>query len=235
MTLADSFFLWARKLLTASRERAAANTCPRCPLRAWRAFLLRRTVEIIWYNPSQGIYNDAHENRTCVGRAHTVGKVILICGKMGSGKTTYANELAEKINAVIVSHDEIMLGLFGGELYEKNKEQFYKYHSWVDAYTKRIAGQVAKAGAIVIFANGFWARAERDELRKFYSGMGVACELHYVDTPEEQRRRNIQKRKDDIRRGELGYILTDEKDINHFFEPPDDNEMDFRVREGCCM
>ena len=85
-----------------------------------------------------------------------MGKVILVCGKMGSGKSTYANKLAEKLNAVVIAHDEIMLGLFGGELYENNKEQFYKYHSWVDNYTKRIAGEVAKAGATVVFANGFW-------------------------------------------------------------------------------
>ena len=50
-----------------------------------------------------------------------MGKVILICGKMGSGKTTYAGKLAVKLNAVIIAHDEIMLGLFGGELYESDK------------------------------------------------------------------------------------------------------------------
>jgi predicted kinase len=158
-----------------------------------------------------------------------MGKVILICGKMGSGKTTYANRLAKKINAVIIAHDEIMLGLFGGELYENDKELFYKYHSWVDAYTKRLAGQAAKAGAAVIFANGFWSRSERDELRRFYAGMGVACELHYIDTSEGQRHKNIQKRNEEIRKGELGYILTDENDINHFFEVPADNEIDCRI------
>jgi len=39
VTLADSIFSWARKLLPASRERADADTCRRCPMRAWRAFL----------------------------------------------------------------------------------------------------------------------------------------------------------------------------------------------------
>jgi len=32
-------FLWAGKLLPASRECADSDTCPRCPMRAWRAFL----------------------------------------------------------------------------------------------------------------------------------------------------------------------------------------------------
>ena len=158
-----------------------------------------------------------------------MGKVILVSGKMGSGKSVYANKLANEVNGVVIAHDEIMLGLFGGELYEKDKEQFYKYHSWVDSYTKHIAGEAAKAGAIVIFANGFWSFSERNELRKLYTGMGIICELHYIDTSEEQRLLNIQKRNEAIRQGEIGYILTHENDINHYFDVPDDDEIDCRV------
>jgi len=149
---------------------------------------------------------------------------------MGSGKTFYSNRLAEELNAVIISHDEIMLGLFGGELYENDKERFYKYHSWVDDYTKRIAGQAAKAGATVILANGFWSRSERDDLRRSYTSMGIQCELHYIDTPEEHRLKNINKRNESVQHGELGYMLTHDKDINHFFEVPDDDEIDHRVK-----
>jgi len=152
--------------------------------------------------------------------------MILVCGKIGSGKTTYANKLAEELGGVIVAHDEIMLGLFGRELYENDKEQFFKYHSWVDDYTKRMAGQIAKAGATVIFANGFWACSERDELRKTYADMGISCELHYIDIPEKQRRENIKKRNDAIRKGELGYIFADDSDIDHFFDVPTDDEID---------
>jgi len=158
-----------------------------------------------------------------------MGKIILVSGKMGSGKSVYAKKLAKEINAVVIAHDEIMLGLFGGELYENDKEQFYKYHSWVDDYTKRIAGEAARAGATVIFANGFWSFSERDELRRLYTGMGLICELHYIDTPEEQRLQNIRKRNETIQQGELGYILTQENDLYHFFDIPDDNEIDCRV------
>ena len=95
---------------------------------------------------------------------------------------------------------------------------------------KRKAGEAAKSGATAICANGFWSRAERDELRKFYADMGVACELHYIDTLEEQRIKNILKRNEDIRNGELGYIFTEEKDLYHFFETPGDDEITVRVK-----
>ena len=158
-----------------------------------------------------------------------MGKVILICGKIGSGKTTYARKLAKQLNAVILTHDEIMLGLFGAQLYENEPEQFSKYCTWVESYVKRKAGEAAKAGAIAICENGFWSRSERDELREFYAGMNVTCKLHYMDIPEEQRIQNINKRNKAVRQGELGYCFTQEKDIHHFFEIPSNDEIDFRV------
>ena len=158
-----------------------------------------------------------------------MGKVILICGKIGSGKTTYANKLAKQLNAVNISQDELMLGLFGAELYYDEPEKYEKYCSRVEDYVKRKAGEAAKAGAVAICENGFWSRAEREELRKFYSDMKVECELHYIDTSEEQRLQNIYSRNKEIQQGKSHFYLTDDKDTHHFFEIPDDREIDVRV------
>lgn len=159
-----------------------------------------------------------------------MGKVILICGKIGSGKTTYANKLAKELNAVNISQDELMLGLFGAELYYNEPEKYVEYCSKVEDYVKRKSGEVAKAGAIAICENGFWSRSERDELRKFYHDMGVVCELHYIDTPEEQRLQNIRCRNEEIRQGKSHFYLTDDKDIYHYFEIPTDSEIDVRIK-----
>ena len=159
-----------------------------------------------------------------------MGKVILICGKIGSGKTSYANKLTKQINAVNISQDEIMLSLFGAELYYNQPKKYQKYSSEVEQYVKRKAGEAAKAGATVICENGFWSRSERDELRKFYNDMGVFCELHYIDTPEEVRLQNIRCRNQKILQGQLLFYLTDENDINHFFEIPTENEINVRVK-----
>jgi len=117
--------------------------------------------------------------------------VILICGKIGSGKTTYAHKLAKQLNAVIMTQDELMYGLFGTELYYSDQDQYQKYATWVEEYVKRKAGEAAKAGAVVICENGFWSRSERDELRKMQ-----------------------------------------EKDINHFFEVPTADEINFKVEDS---
>ena len=158
-----------------------------------------------------------------------MGRVILICGKIGSGKTTYANSLAKEINAVNISQDELMLSLFGAAFYKDQREEYDLYCPRVEAYAKRKAGDAAKASATVICENGFWSRSERDELRGFYSGMGVRCELHFIDTPEKERLRNIRRRNEEIRQGKSHFPLTNEEDIHHFFESPADDEVDFRV------
>lgn len=169
---------------------------------------------------------------TLIYGGDSLGKVILICGKIGSGKTTYANKLAKQLNAVNISQDELMLGLFGAELYDNEPKKYEKYCAKVEDYVKLKAGEAAKAGAIVICENGFWSRSERDELRKFYADMGVECELHYIDISEKQRLQNIKDRNEEIQQGKLHFYLTDDNDINHFFEIPDDWEVDMRVKIG---
>jgi len=159
-----------------------------------------------------------------------LGKVILICGKTGSGKTTYANKLMKQLNAVNISQDELMLGLFGAELYYSEPEKYEKYCTRVEEYVKRKAGEAAKAGAVVVCENGFWPRSERDDLRKFYFDMGVNCELHYIDTPEEQRLQNIRRRNEAVHQGKDHFYLTSDNDIYHFFEIPEDCEVDVRVK-----
>ena len=83
-------------------------------------------------------------------------KVILICGKTGSGKTVYANKLAKQLNAVIMSQDELMLELFTAEQYYNEPLEYEKYYSKVEDYLKH------KAGAIAICDHGFW-RVQNDK------------------------------------------------------------------------
>ena len=59
-----------------------------------------------------------------------MAKVIMTCGKLCSGKSTYARKLQEELGAIILSIDELMLTLFpegAGEMhdiYAKRTEQY---------------------------------------------------------------------------------------------------------------
>lgn len=51
-----------------------------------------------------------------------MAKVILLCGKIDCGKTTYAYRLIKDSCAVLLSIDEIMLALYGQDAGEKHDE-----------------------------------------------------------------------------------------------------------------
>ena len=86
-------------------------------------------------------------------------KVIMICGKICSGKTTYANKIKSTNHAVILSVDEIMLALFGqnvdGEYVSKVKSYLYK---------KSLG--ILEAGINVVLDGGFWTHDERKFAKK---------------------------------------------------------------------
>ena len=58
-----------------------------------------------------------------------MAKVFMICGKLCSGKSTYAETLRKKHSAVILSVDEIMLTIFGQNAGEKHDDYLKKHRN----------------------------------------------------------------------------------------------------------
>ena len=154
-----------------------------------------------------------------------MAKVILICGKPCSGKTTYAKSLLKANSAVILSTDEIGFALFGAYgLYEHGcvVEKLVKY-----LYGKSL--EIIEAGINVIIDWGFWTQSERQEITTFYKKHNVAFEWHYIDVPNEVLRENLNKRNNEIEKGLTQSYYFDINLINDFwerFEAPTKDEMD---------
>ena len=92
-------------------------------------------------------------------------KVIMTCGKLCSGKTTYAKKKKKEGKDVILSIDEIMLTVFGQDAGEKHDDYVAKAQEYL--YKKSL--ELIGSGTDVILDWGFWTKAERDRARKFYS------------------------------------------------------------------
>ena len=111
-------------------------------------------------------------------------KVILLIGKIASGKTTYAR----KLGGMLISCDQLMQSIFPGGCgghHDTLAERARKY-------LLDLARQCAEAGVTPVVDFGFWTPALRQEAIDALPG----CELewHYLDIPEDEWRRRIEKR-----------------------------------------
>lgn len=147
--------------------------------------------------------------------------VILICGKICSGKSFFARCMAQECGGVILSVDEEMLKINPGGL-------FGEQHETVAAQVKsqlldRCAALAGK-GVPVILDWGFWKGQDRRDAEAFCRENRLDYEWHYMDVTEEQWRRNIAKRNQAVLNGEeQGSFLVDEAllaKLRRHFEPP---------------
>lgn len=155
-----------------------------------------------------------------------MGKVILICGKICSGKSCYARALQEAQSGVILSVDEATFDLIGNE-----QGPFYDaFLEKVNHYLRKKAVQIARAGANVILDWGFWTKQSRANISAFLKSNQIPYEWHYVDVTGEQWQWNIRQRNERVLRGKGGCdFFVDEgllRKLEALFEEPGKEEMD---------
>lgn len=121
--------------------------------------------------------------------------VYLICGFIGAGKTTFANKLEKKTGAVKITKDEWSIRLIG------NDSTIDGYAQWdrkIIDLSRDIAFYLAEKGIDVIMDEGFWAKEERDELRRRIDAIGAKTVMYYVDTPIETIRERVVERNNNL-------------------------------------
>lgn len=153
-----------------------------------------------------------------------MAKVVLVCGKICSGKSYYASKLKEDMNAIVFSCDDLIKDIIP---YDLNK-----WHddivSRVKFYLHRKASEVAKAGTNVVLEFGFWSRKEREEVSNFYAGLNIDFEWHYIDISYDDWETNVRERNRRITDGlSKDYYLGDGliNKMNSLFEKPSKQEM----------
>ncbi len=152
-------------------------------------------------------------------------KIILICGKICSGKSFYSQSLAREYNAVILSCDEVSADLF----HHSEGERFDEIAADIKKYLHKIAARIAAAGSGVILDWGFWTHRERREVSEYYSSLKIPFEWHYIDISDEQWQHNISMRNQAVTAGETTDFYVDDglKDkLLRSFEIPERYEID---------
>ena len=157
-----------------------------------------------------------------------MAKVIMTCGKICCGKSTYARKLKEEGNAVILSIDEMTLCLFPEGAGEKHDT----YVSRAEEYLCSLSLQILRSGTDVILDWGLWTKAQRDRLRAFYAAQGAESEIHYLKISPEEWERRIRKRNAQQKKEEPASYLVDEgllRKAELLFEEPSETETDLII------
>ncbi len=154
-----------------------------------------------------------------------MAKVILICGKICSGKTFYCKNILQKQNAVLLSCDEIESQIFHHSLGEKHDAVAVD----IKKYLHKKAVDIVSAGCNVSLDWGFWTKEERNNVSRFYRSKGVEYEWHYVDVTDEIWAQNILSRNEAVASGKSDDYYADEGLLNKLkasFEIPSHDEID---------
>ena len=116
--------------------------------------------------------------------------VILLCGKLCCGKSTYTKVLLEHRRAMLLSCDELMLSLLPEQLGELHDEVARK----AQAYLFARAAELLALGIDVILDWGFWQKESRRTAEDFFRSRGFTSEWIYLNVTDEEWRRRIEKR-----------------------------------------
>lgn len=146
-----------------------------------------------------------------------MGRLVLLCGLPGSGKTTVARSLVAA-GAVRLSPDEWMQAL-GFEAYDADARLRVEALQW------SVAQELADGGATVVLENGFWSRAERDLVRDWARSRGHAVELRFLDAPVAELRARVRRRNDELPPGEFLVDPDDLVEWSTMIERPDADEL----------
>lgn len=156
-----------------------------------------------------------------------MASVILVCGKICSGKTYYSSQLRKERRCVILSCDEITIPL---EKYLCG--DFDEMADILKDYLCRKACEIALAGVDVIIDFGQWKRSEREGIREYFSKNGIRTELHYIKISDEIWEKHIEKRNREVQFGMTEAYYVDEglkEKVLGLFEEPSSGEIDVLI------
>jgi predicted kinase len=142
------------------------------------------------------------------------GRLLIVCGLPGSGKTTLAKELCSNGAAVRMSPDDWMDAL-GINLWDK------EVRAKIEALQWQVSQELLNQGVTVVIEWGTWAKVERDTLRVGARNLGAAVELWYLDVDIDELWKRISSR-------QMEDPPMKRKDLERWFaqfEAPDEAEL----------
>ena len=148
--------------------------------------------------------------------------IHIFCGKMASGKSTLARELAQKHNAILLVEDDWMSQLYPAEI--SDIQSYIKY-------SERLKGPVS-GHVLDLLAHGmsvvmdFPANTinQRRWFRELFEKANVRHALHYLDVSDAICKQQLRQRSAGRSEGSAFTTAAEFDAITKYFQPPDTDE-----------
>lgn len=159
--------------------------------------------------------------------------IILVVGKTGAGKTTYAKKLEETLNGVLFSIDHWMVNLYWQDMpqnpdmmwFQENQEWYLKRIQRCEDMISNIIPSMARSNTPSILDLGFTSANHRCLYIKLAEKLTVGAQVHFLDIPKDKRWQQVQQRNNE--KGE-SYTMQVSREMfdymENIFEPPTEQE-----------
>jgi len=142
----------------------------------------------------------------------------VLCGKLASGKTTLARQIAAESDAVLFCEDIWLSRLFPGEI-----ASFADYLGRSARFRRAIATHVQdllRRGISVVFDFAGNVPQERAWVKSLCDADNVRLVLHYVKASDELCKRQLRRRNDEQPDGSQRTTDEEFEAITKYFVPP---------------
>lgn len=149
-------------------------------------------------------------------------KLYFMCGKMAAGKSTFAKQLAQDQNAVLLVQDDFVAALFPGEI--QDISSFVKYSNRLK---HALAGHICdllSRGISVVLDFPANTRNQRQWFRHLFEQASVEHELHYIDASDDLCKRQLRQRSEALPAGSAWTTEAKFDAITAYFQAPADDE-----------
>jgi adenylate kinase family enzyme len=150
------------------------------------------------------------------------GKLIALCGKMGSGKSTQAALLAEEKNAVLISEDDWLSTHFPGQINTFN--DYLEKSRLVRPFVKSLIQSILCAGANVVMDFPANTVSQRKWFRVTTDEIAAPLELIYLNTEEALCLKRVLERRKELPERAIFDNEDTFRQVTAFFEEPSEAE-----------
>jgi predicted kinase len=146
-----------------------------------------------------------------------MSEIVLCCGKVCSGKSTFASRLKREQGFHHFSSDVWMLHFYEPTA---DRELFDERLARCEAMIYSISEDLLAGGRSVVLDAGFWKRSERDALRTRFEALGHRVSVVYFPVTLERQLAYMNRRNAEDAGGVYRFDRETVIALNAFFEEP---------------